>query len=370
MINRLTANLPSIFLLCLVTFRPASAQEKLETDVWKLSGAIHIVEFTQSRFVDSLFTRKEKPFNRYKAIYDKQSVLSEISFLKPGGSIDLKIVYKYDENGRELERINYDPKNNVTRKIVHKYDDKGRLIEETTYDPHDSCFAQDSYTRNVFKYDDQRNEKEELDYDCAGRLVLRRLTKHNPNGTVKEESCENPISGYILCGNARWVYKYDEEANKIEMLVYPAKGKPERPTNPTLEASEGKQPSKVEWKYDRQGNQIEVNYGSMRITTSYSSHRLKDEETVIDKDGQITGRIKYDSKGNEILRVGRKVDGTLHKEYYQREFDSYGNCTKEVWSRKIINDPNKAISPSEWLKDEKDKGKVIQIIYQKITYYE
>ncbi|MCI0389194.1 MAG: hypothetical protein MOB07_10590 [Acidobacteria bacterium] len=83
----------------------------------------------------------------------------------------------------------------------------------------------------------------------------------------------------------------------------------------------------------------------------------------------LSTRTKYDSRGKVLLHAGIKPDGSLEKDYYVREFDLYGNLVKEICWRKVVKSSGQSAPLSEWLKDEGDKGKMIQLIDRKISYY-
>jgi hypothetical protein len=122
-------------------------------------------------------------------------------------------------------------------------------------------------------------------------------------------------------------------------------------------------------KYNEQGKQIEFEIPDIiRMVSFYDPNGFETESETYSHDGRISTKSKYDSKSSEIMRTGLRPDGALVKEYYVKEFDVYGNLLKETWWRKTI--PSGSSVPlSEWLKEEKDKGTMVEIIEHKITYY-
>jgi len=75
----------------------------------------------------------------------KISVPSEITEYSADGKLTLKLIYKYDDKGNELESTQYDANGKLLSNYVYKNDDNGNKLEETGYDAAGKMFYKDVY---------------------------------------------------------------------------------------------------------------------------------------------------------------------------------------------------------------------------------
>jgi hypothetical protein len=320
----------------------------------EVKGPVQRIESKQIRFRNGVFKRSEKIISWDQTAYNRQGRSVETVSFKSDGKPDGKEVKSYDDRGNLTERIGYDSGNIVTVKVNYKYDAHGRKIEELYYDHGYAHIACGDHYKTVYKYDDRKRTAETLNYDGQNQLVLRRLETYNLDGAVSEMVCENPARGYAICPAGKRVYKYDSRGNQIEQAGYNISGK---------------YTGGIFRKYNDQGKEIEWEMpGIIRVVSFYDPNGVKIESATYSRSGRISTKTKYDSRGREIMRTGLRPDGVLEKDYYVREFDVYGNLLKETWWRKEIPSGNSAPS-SEWLKEEKDMGTMIEVIEHKISYY-
>lgn len=320
----------------------------------EVKGPVQRIESKQIRFRNGIFKRSEKIISWDQTAYNSQGRPVETISFKSNGKPDGKEVMSHDNRGNLTERIAYDPGNIVTVKVNFKYDAHDRLIEELWYNPGYAHIACGDYYKTVYKYDDRKRTTETLNYDGQNQLVLRRLETYNLDGTVSEMVCENPTRGYAICPAGKRAYKYDSRGNRIEQAQYDMSGK---------------YTGSIFRKYNDQGKEIEWEMpGLIRVVSFYDPNGVNIESATYSSSGRISTKTKYDSRGREIMRTGLRPDGVLIKDYYVREFDVYGNLLKETWWRKEIPSGN-SVPLSEWLKEEKDMGTMIEVIEHKISYY-
>jgi hypothetical protein len=146
---------------------------------------------TVSSFYNKYGKVSERGFLVEKKHYDEQGRLIEVIRFLSNGDIDLKWTYeyndnddivhsktinglgflryerksKYDDEGKEIEREEYDVKSKKFNKIIYEYDDKGDLLVAKTYNP----------DGNLVMIENNK-------YEADGKLVLKKL--ENPEGAL------------------------------------------------------------------------------------------------------------------------------------------------------------------------------------------
>lgn len=301
------------------------------------------------------FGRDGLPESKETLRYNERGNLIEIVSLGRDGVLRISETQDYDERGNQIERTTYDSEGSIKIRVRHKYDLNNRLVEEIRYQPSYAHIANGNSVKTIISYEDQHREKEELKYDGSGRLILRWLIKYNPDGTEKEETCENPARGYSVCPCWKRVYRYDNQGNKTEQGSY--------------EKNSGVYKIDFLMKYDEQGNQTEFDQpGHLRIVYKYSAGGIKTESSAFNREGRLVTKTKYDSTGSETIRTGLR-GGILEKNFYDREYDAYDNLIRKTWHRKTISQSVRAMPASEWLVEDKDKGKILEVLEYNLTYY-
>jgi len=84
----------------------------------------------------------------------------------------MRITYKYDKNGNNIELIGYDSDGSVEGKITYKYDEQGNPIEGYLYNL-DGSLAEE-YT-SQYEYDEQKNWTKKIEFrnDVPQRITER-----------------------------------------------------------------------------------------------------------------------------------------------------------------------------------------------------
>lgn len=287
---------------------------------------------------------------------DERGNLVEVISRGKDGVGHVRETRSYDERGNQTEQVFYDNQGNIKVKVKRKYDLDNRLVEQTRYEPSYAQIANGDTVRINIKYNDQSREDEQLKYDGSNRLIERRLIKRNLDNTTKEEICENPIKGYSVCPFWKRAYKYDDHGNETEQGSY----------------EKDREAYKIDFlrKYDELGNQIEfVQPGRLRILYSYDAKGNKVESAAFNQEGRLVSKTKYDSANNEVVHASLR-NGVLEQDFYDREYDIYGNLIRRTWRKKTYSQSDKPLLASDWLKDSADKGKIVEVAEVKISYFQ
>jgi len=125
------------------------------------------------------------------------------------GNVDLKSKIKktsckYDNNGNNIEVINYNDDGSISEKTTYKYDIKNNLIE----------FVSSSYSKSTYSYDSIGNITEEKSYATMGYSLNEvKSYKYNTMGNLIQKVFYNS-SGEI---SGKETYTYDNKENLINL---------------------------------------------------------------------------------------------------------------------------------------------------------
>jgi hypothetical protein len=245
-----------------------------------------------------------------------------------GDSTRSKHIYIYSHKGNNIECDVY-ISDSLTDKNLMKYDGKKNLIEQVeqrkdkipdiSYKRHnpeepiplkDTLFL--SYNKWAFKYDNKGNMVEENCYNRWGKVSSTTTSKYDNKGNRIERL------GKSDARNNRDIYKYDNKGNMVEEDSY----------------SDNMLSRKSFFKYDENGHKVEQNdsnYMANEAIETRLSHVI----------------WKYDNEGDmiELDFGGSSGPGTV---IHQFEYDTHGNWLKEIsWSSDSRN-WNKSIRKIEY----------------------
>lgn len=197
----------------------------------------------------------------------KVQMMTEMVY--PGGNtktFKLKNVFKYDENGNRKELVNYKADGNLNSTIKSLYDSSGKVVGE------EAILADGTVDiKSVIRTDDKGNRVEQDD--------------------VKQNAGNNKLFNY------KYFYKYDAQAHLIERLGY---------------RGNGSFFFKYTFRYDANGNNTEW----LQLT----------------QNNEIIGKVvyKYDDKNNIVEETKYRGDGTLTSTAtFTYEFDKKGNWIRQ-----------------------------------------
>ncbi|MDF4202227.1 hypothetical protein PXD56_04645 [Maribacter sp. SA7] len=138
-----------------------------------------------------------------------------------------KWMYKYDENGNQIEFIEHH-RGKVYKRTIYKYNEKGEIIQETLYNTDNllveraifdydkngnkiliNMFAPDERIRfrSAYKYDDRNNRIEEINF-----------LKFGDDKADLEYAIANDLDKYKE--HFTYAYEYDNEGNWVKKTKY------------------------------------------------------------------------------------------------------------------------------------------------------
>lgn len=227
-------------------------------------------------------------------------------------------VMTFDEEGRRMEKMHFDPHSSVASKTFFMYDAEGRLVETTQHN------NEMLTKKTLFAYEATGKVKEEVSQDVDGKLLNKVVYGYDAKGNRVE-------SAYYRAGGSflnKQVASYDDWGRIIEVafcrgsqqggILVRRDGKRavlmpvDKLATQVGICGDGFLMSKVVFTYDKE---------SETGTLQYSGDGILVSRTVLVRD-VTDGRIeiaKYDASG--ILQS---------KEEHRREFDSRGNWVKSA----------------------------------------
>lgn len=230
------------------------------------------------------------------------------------GARVLNATHNYNDDWTRVELIFYDPNGSVHHKSVYTYDAAGKLIEMDEYQGNETLQA-----KSILIYDDEQRPIEQVFYKADGLVASRiAITQHDSGRASEGVSYDG--DGLFL---GRSISMTDPKAKKGESFHYGADG--------TLAAQ------------------------SSVVTSAEGSSERREEKT----DGTPPTRevMTPDGKGYLAESAEYAIDGSLlRKERYTREYDTYGNWTKETRMEWVTKNGNSYFEP-------------VEVTYRIITYY-
>lgn len=222
------------------------------------------------------------------------------------GSIDYRLVYKYDDIDNLVESIRYDNLGEEVNKKIFKYDEKNRLSEEIggnqsikkryifKYDENDKLIEKDYYWAEY-----KSNDKAE--YGFIEEYIGTFLYKYNEKGIMKSEEYKSKDKNEIL---PLTECKFDENGNILEKISYG-------------DYSDFKIDSYLLFKYDEKNNLIEE-----------IENRYKGQKGDITENTEYTKyTYKYDNKGNVIEKkrynINTKENSEIPRLAYTYQYKYY-----------------------------------------------
>ena len=288
---------------------------------------------------------------------EQGQVLENPEWIEPEGCIEIvgKNIYKYDSNGKIIERTCYDEyRGAISEKDIYTYDANGNLTEKASY-------GSDGLLSERESFDSNGNTIETLWFDYDGSLT-RRTYSYDTNGNLIKESDNK--------GFCR-TYKYDTNGNEIECDWHESNG--ERSLTCTQYDWRGNKTeeihykgdgiiySKYLYKYDWRGNMIEEIYENKnsanynhKYVYKYDWLGNKTEEIHYEGEGELSSKhlYTYSAKGNLMKEEVYDSNGILTE---KKEYNANGDeteCTK-------YNDDG-SISCLSWTQKYNDKGLLIE----------
>jgi YD repeat-containing protein len=229
------------------------------------------------------------------------------------GARVLNAIHNYNDDWTRVELVFYDPNGSVHHKSVYTYDADGKLIEMDEYQGNETLQA-----KSILIYDDKQRPIEQVFYKADGSVASRIAITQHDSGRVSE-GVSYDGDGLFL---GRDISVTDPKAKKGESFHYGADG--------------------------MLATQTSV------VTSAEGSAERKEEKTDTPPAREV---ITPDGKGYLAESAEYAIDGSLlRKERYTREYDTYGNWTKETRMEWVTTNGNSYFRP-------------VEVTYRIITYY-
>jgi hypothetical protein len=227
----LLISLFSILISCTNGRRPGNTENNLENlglkgEVRTITETVFRVDTNSTEIQDrAVISRAIRHFNRdgnpneekylspdgtqrgrttYK--YDEKNNLILKVDLDHSGDIEYRESYKYDQDGKEIERNGIRPPNSQWNIVVY-YDKSGNLKKGSYH-----ALVKSQTTTILFRYDDKGNKVEEKILGSEKYLISRRVNIFDEGGYLNGSDLYDSKDTLIQ----RTIFKYDGSGNLIE----------------------------------------------------------------------------------------------------------------------------------------------------------
>lgn len=249
---------------------------------------------------------KSTPYKFSRSFDTKGRMISRFWY-NDDGYIDEKNVYKYNDEENSKERVDYDAKG-ITDKLKIYYDENGHHIKEIKIDIK-TGIEKEIISNDIIKYNDDGKLLEWIAHRDDGSIRSKQKNLYFENGVILEYH-------WIIYGSFAERINYDIEGKKITRYEY---------------VSDGDLKTKQKFKYLPNGN----------LSKSYLYY----------PDGTLIRDVSYDEMGNiTIEKVYDSYDGKLDYQVtynYKFEYDNHNNWVKKTEIRKWSDDDRSSTSVKE-----------------------
>ncbi|NOX17852.1 MAG: hypothetical protein GXO87_06165, partial [Chlorobi bacterium] len=266
------------------------------------SAANHVKE----RKIVSYFYNKygkvsERGFLVEKKIYNEKGELTEVTRFLSNGDIDLRWTYEYNDNGDIVHSKTVNGLNFLRYERKSKYDDDGKEIEREEYDVKTKKF-----NKIVYEYDDKGDLLVAKTYNSDGNLLFLENNEYDDKGRIVLKKRENPEGALFTVTQI----EYDSLGRKSKELVKDFRA----------------QPSFTIFSYDSLGYLKGKNRGFVNELFINDENGNIVTEKLFDGGGGLQQRIDYfyDEKGllSERIRYDGMENPALFIKY---EYEFYRN---------------------------------------------
>ena len=303
-----------------ITILVLSSSSDKAKSVWEKDGLKGKVKEVRTYSADESTDKETKGKLRKITKYDRTGTSKETCYYDSIGNLDSKWIYKYDENGNNIEEYSYEYKNpskkdqndsdftnideegrhykeGLVEKKTPKYDTNGKIVEWSIYKYLGKQLKEKHLTKETIKYDKQGNVMERK---SNGKLGDRHTFKYDDYGNIIEESIE---SGGKL--RRQYIYEFNNKGNltsESKYIYFPKDKEGSRKfykykKGKKIESNEffssGGHPLRKTYKYDENGNLIEVgvdnrDLGKIKYNESYKYDEKGNKTECIQTDGRKT----------------------------------------------------------------------------------
>ena len=172
-----------------------------ENKVWMVYGwsFIYPKGVQEKKGKKTSFERFDRSGNRSEEIYyDKKA--------NPSYSCQ----FLYDENGNEVKKMGNSGDEVIYEKWIYTSSDNGQKVERK------SEYKKSKNQKWVSIIDAEKNKMEEFYYDVNGAIAYKLQFSYDGNQLVTEKKEIDPYGNIYQ----KWVYKYDDKGNNVELHHY------------------------------------------------------------------------------------------------------------------------------------------------------
>lgn len=257
----------------------------------------------------------------------------EVIITSIDGSSYTSELHRYDKNGNTIETIEFEGDGSVQHKLVSKYDEENRPLEETVYTDGDILSEHKKHIRKndgsldkieidyedgstsvqYMKKDEDNHIEEWIEEDEDGELETREVVKYDDKGKILTRE----VFDYRNKLKEAFEFEYDEHDNLVERRQLDNKRKLMIVT---------------EYEYDDDKNLVfRANRNRKGALSDFIKIEYDDKGQVVKQNisGKYSFVFEYDAQGHTVLEERYLAGQQL--EYQSRfEYDEDGRMTKEV----------------------------------------
>jgi YD repeat-containing protein len=223
-----------------------------------------------------------------KTFFDKNGLRKEQIRYTSLGKIDLRYTFKYDNLGRIIRMDVYNASNKLIGKKESKYDLSGNEVERILFDQ-----ERGTPSKMIFKYDKENNLIETRNFNDKGELI-NIFKNFWDNGKLINSQIENKDGKIIV----KTHFTYDNNGKVIKEEV--------------TESS----PYTINYKYDSNGNLIEIANPQTKRYMSYNQNNDLIEDKLYSSDGSRQYRITFNYLKNGLQNEEIRYDNSDNPVFY------------------------------------------------------
>lgn len=223
-----------------------------------------------------------------KTYFDKNGLRKEQIRFTSLGKVDLRYTFKYDNFGRIIKMEVYNASNNLVGKKESKYDLNGNEIERILVDQ-----ERGNPSKMIFNYDNENRLIETKNFNDKGELINLFKNAWNNDKLVNSQIENN--DGKII---VKTHFTYDKNGKVIKEEV--------------TESSS----YTINYKYDTQGNLIEISNPQTKRYMTYDKNNDLIEDKLYSIDGSRQYRITFNYLKNGLQNEEIRYDNSDNPVFY------------------------------------------------------
>jgi hypothetical protein len=162
---------------------------------------------------DYSYTKSDSTLvRRYESRFDRKGNLIESIRCNGKDSITHKYFNKYDSKGNLIESFTYNSTDSLLRKSISIYDENNNLIDVNSF------IAPKNHSITKYKYNNNGKQSEKLTYNSDNLLETKTIYEYNNMGYLKEVRIYNSNDELIESNSSE--YEYDKKENWVKKIEF------------------------------------------------------------------------------------------------------------------------------------------------------